>query len=65
MGIQYFDDTWLVRRSADEPWPAAATAADWAGHRTYAAIAATLVAALALMAAPVIVAWLSIAGILK
>jgi hypothetical protein len=64
MGIQYFDDTWLVRRPADEQWPAAATAADGTGLRTYAA-AATLVAALAMMAAPVLIASLSIVGILK
>jgi hypothetical protein len=65
MGIQYLDNTWLVRQPAEEAWPAAATAADWAELRYHAAATATLLAALALMASPMVVASMAIAGILR
>ncbi len=65
MGIQYVDKTWLDRQPAEEAWPSAATPADWAGLGYHAAVAATLFAALALMAAPVLVASLAIVGLLK
>lgn len=65
MGIQYLDNTWLVVRPADETWAAAVVPAEQTGPRYYPAAAATLVAALALMAGPVLVASLAIAGILR
>lgn len=65
MGIQYLHNTWLVRRPADETWPAAVVPVDRTESRYYQAAAATLIAALAVMAAPVLVASLAIAGILR
>ena len=65
MEIQYLDNTWLVRLPADETWPAAAIPLDRTESRYYLAAAATLIAALALMAAPVVGASLAIAGILR
>ena len=65
MGIQYLDNTWLVRQPAEEAWPAPATAADWAELRYHAAAAATLLAALALTASPVVLASMTIAGIIR
>jgi hypothetical protein len=65
MGIQYFDHSWLDRRHAGEAWAAAALPVDRTEPRYYVAAAATLIAALALMAAPVLVASLAIAGILR
>jgi hypothetical protein len=65
MEIQYLDNTWLVRLPADETWPAGAIPLDRTESRYYLAAAATLIAALALMAAPVVGASLAIAGILR
>jgi len=65
MGIQHLDNTWLVRRPADETWPAAVVPVDRTESRYYLAAAATLIAALALLAGPVLVASLVIAGILR
>jgi hypothetical protein len=65
MGIEYTNKSWLVRRPADEAWPAAAVPIDRTEQRYYLAAAATLIAALALMAAPVLTASLAIAGILR
>lgn len=64
MGIRYLDSTWLVWQPAVEEWAAAATVADRASYRYHLAAATALLAALALMMAPVLVAALAIAGIL-
>jgi hypothetical protein len=65
MGIEHLNNSWLVRRPADEAWPAAVVPADRTEQRYYLAAAATLIATLALMAAPVLIASLAIAGILR
>jgi hypothetical protein len=63
MGIQYLDNTWLVARPAEETRPAAVVPVERTGSRYYMAAAATLVAALALIAGPGLVASLAIVGI--
>lgn len=57
-------NSWLVRRPADEAWPAAVVPVDRTEPRYYLAAAATLIASLALMAVPVLIASLALAGIL-
>jgi hypothetical protein len=65
MGIEYVNHSWLVRRPADEAWRAAVVPVDRTEQRYYLAAAATVIAALGLMAAPVLIASLAIAGILR
>jgi hypothetical protein len=65
MGSKYIENTWLVRQPAGEAWPAAAVPIDWTEQRYYLGAGATLIAALALMVAPVLIALLAIAGILR
>jgi hypothetical protein len=65
MGFEYVEHFGTFRQRADEETPAATIVADW-GHRRQA-LAATLVATMALMAAaaPVLVASLVLVGALK
>ena len=65
MGIQFLDNSLFVWQQTDDRWSAAGTAAARAELGYYTAAAAAVLAALALMAAPVAVALLSIAGILR
>ncbi len=65
MGIQYVEKTWFARQPAGEGWPATADAAASAEGWYYAGAAVILVAALALTAAPVLVAALAVLGVLR
>jgi hypothetical protein len=65
MGTEYLDSTLLVRQPDGKARPAAATPAARSEGRYYAGATVTVLAALALMATPALVALLAITGIVR
>jgi hypothetical protein len=65
MGSKYIENRWPVRRPADEAGPAGVGPIDRTEEIYYVAAAATLIAAVALMAAPALIAFLAMAGTVR